>query len=108
MAQSRTVNGHLKTRERERRQIRMLGLLKSGKFPYTPSVMSWVSHELGKPSAKITPADVTKLSKELAAAPAKPITHPAPQSAPVEGAAHSKKTARAKSASGPKAGANPK
>jgi hypothetical protein len=66
MATSRTVNGHLKTRERERRQLRMIGLLKAGKIPYTPSVMSWVSHELGKPSTRITQADVTKLVKSLA------------------------------------------
>jgi hypothetical protein len=71
MAESRTVNGHLKTRERERRQVRMLGLLKAGKFPYVPSVMSWVSHELGKPSGKITQADVTKLVKSKTAPPAK-------------------------------------
>jgi hypothetical protein len=67
MAQSRTVNGHLKTRERDRRQVRMLGLLKAGKFPYTPSVMSWVSAEVGKPSRKITSSDVTKLVKSLTA-----------------------------------------
>jgi hypothetical protein len=32
--------------------------------------MSWVSRELGKPSGKITAAEVTKLTKELGA-PAK-------------------------------------
>jgi hypothetical protein len=68
MAQSRTVNGHLKTRERDRREIRMLGLLKAGKFPFTPSVMSWVSRELDKPTSKITEADVGQLVKSRAAA----------------------------------------
>jgi hypothetical protein len=68
MAESRTVNGHLKTRERARRESRMLGLLKAGKFPYTPSLMSWVSRELDKPTSKITAADVGKLVKAKAAA----------------------------------------
>ena len=63
MAMSRTVNGHLKTRERARREDRMLGLLKAGKFPDTPTVMSWVSRELDKPSSKIPEADVGKLVK---------------------------------------------
>lgn len=67
MATSRTVNGHLKTSERARRETRMLGLLKAGKFPYTPSVMSWVSHELGKPTTKITAADVGRLVKSKTA-----------------------------------------
>lgn len=67
MAESRTVNGHLKARERERRQTRMLGLLKAGKYPYTPSIMSWVSRQLDKPSTKITSADVTSLVKDLSA-----------------------------------------
>jgi len=68
MATSRTVNGHIKTAERERRSARMLTLLKAGKFPYTPSVMSWVSNELGKPTSRITAAEVTKLTKDLGAA----------------------------------------
>ena len=105
MAQSRTINGHLKERERERRQLRMVQLIKAGKFPYIPSVMSWVSRELGKPTAKITQSDVTKLATTLAAAPA---SRPAAPPAHKESAPRSKKTAPAKSASGPKAGANPK
>lgn len=68
MATSRTVNGHLKTRERDRRESRMIGLLKASKFPYTPSVMSWVSREIGKPASKITEAEVGKLLKSKAAA----------------------------------------
>jgi hypothetical protein len=39
----------------------MLELLKGGKLPYTPSVMSWLSAELDKPSTKIVQADVEKL-----------------------------------------------
>lgn len=70
MAQSRTVNGHLKARERERRQARMLTLLKAGKFPYTPSVMSWVSAQLGTPTTRIQEKDVAKLVQSLATAKA--------------------------------------
>lgn len=68
MAQSRTVNGHIKERERERRQSRMLTLIKAGKFPYTPSVMSWVSAQLGAPASKIQEKDVSVLVKTLSAA----------------------------------------
>ncbi len=68
MATSRTVNGHIKERERERRQKRMLGLLKAGKFPYTPTVMSWVSAELGVPASRLKPDHVSKLIQSLSAA----------------------------------------
>lgn len=67
MAQSRTVNGHVKERERERRKTRMLTLIKAGKFPYTPSVMSWVSAQLGTPTSRIDEKAVAKLAKDLAA-----------------------------------------
>jgi hypothetical protein len=61
MARSRRENGERKTAERARRRTRMLELLKGGKLPYTPSVMSWLSAELDKPSTKIVQADVEKL-----------------------------------------------
>ena len=61
MAESRTVNGHLKTRERERRESRMLGLLKAGKFPYTPSIQSWISTQLGKPFTQVSEDEVRAL-----------------------------------------------
>ncbi|MBS1830870.1 MAG: hypothetical protein JST93_36590 [Acidobacteria bacterium] len=70
MARSRTVNGHLKERERDRRQVRMLALIKAGKFPYTPSIMSWVSAQLGAPSSRIQEKDVATLVKVLSAAKA--------------------------------------
>jgi hypothetical protein len=59
--QSRITNGHLKKKERKRRDDRMRGLLKLGKPPYTPAVRSWLSAKLGKPSGRITPADVKKV-----------------------------------------------
>ena len=61
MAQSRILNGTRKKKERARRETRMLELIKKSKLPYTPSVMSWLSAELDKPSTKIVQADVEKL-----------------------------------------------
>jgi hypothetical protein len=58
---SRRTNGMRKTRERERRHARMLEVVKKGKLPYSPVVMSWLSAELDKPSRLITQAEVDKL-----------------------------------------------
>ena len=58
MADSRTVNGHLKTKERLRRDARMTAILKAVKPPYTPAMMSWLSAKLDKPSTKITQSDL--------------------------------------------------
>ena len=62
-AQSRLDNGFLKAKERIRRDARILGMVKKGKLPYTPVVMSWLSVKLNKPSRLITDADVKKLVK---------------------------------------------
>jgi hypothetical protein len=61
MAESRHRNGILKTKERARRDARMLETVKKGKLPYTPPVMSWLSVQLDKPSRLITPDDIQKL-----------------------------------------------
>jgi hypothetical protein len=61
MATSRRDNGMRKMKERIRRTARMLEILKKGKWPYTPSIQSWLSAELDKPSSRIEPADVEKL-----------------------------------------------
>lgn len=58
---SRKVNGARKEKETTRRSNRVLGLVKAGKFPYTPVVLSWLSQTLGKPGRLITQADVDKL-----------------------------------------------
>ena len=63
MKTSRRKNGVLKKRERARRDSRMLGILKQGKVPYIPSVMSWLSEHLDKRSTRITQADVDGLLK---------------------------------------------
>jgi hypothetical protein len=61
MAESRHRNGIRKARERDRRDTRMLELVKGGKLPFTPSVMSWLSARLDKPSRQIRQEDVDAL-----------------------------------------------
>jgi hypothetical protein len=61
--QSRIENGHLKRAERERRDERLRTLVKNGKLPFTPPVMSWLSARLNKPGRLITQADVDKFLK---------------------------------------------
>jgi hypothetical protein len=63
MAQSRHRNGILKDKERLRRDKRIVEILKKGKLPYTPAVMSWLSVQTGKPSRLLTQADVNRLLK---------------------------------------------
>jgi hypothetical protein len=63
MKESRHVNGIRKAKERDRRDERMLNLLKKGQLPYTPVVMSWLSTQLDKPSRLITQAEVQSLLK---------------------------------------------
>jgi hypothetical protein len=65
MAESRRVNGMRKTKERARRQGRMVEIIKKGKLPYTPAVMSWLSTQLDKPSTRIEQADVDRLVSQL-------------------------------------------
>ncbi len=59
-ALSRTVNGLVKTKERARRQQRLVAKLRAGQSPYAPAVMSWLSRELNKPSKQITQEDVNQ------------------------------------------------
>ena len=63
MKESRSKNGALKVKERARRETRMKALLKQGKLPYTPPIMSWLSAQLDKPSTRITQADIDGLLK---------------------------------------------
>jgi hypothetical protein len=60
---SRRTNGMRKMKERERRDVRMIELVKKGTLPYTPSILSWLSARLDKPSSKIEQADVDALLK---------------------------------------------
>jgi hypothetical protein len=61
MARSRRENGMRKTDERQRRQRRMLEIVRKGKLPFIPSVMSWLSATLDKPAKQIVQADVDQL-----------------------------------------------
>jgi hypothetical protein len=63
MKKSRLLNGRLKEKERKNRDDRMLTIIKKGKLPYLPSVMSWLSVQLDKPSRLITPDDVAAFVK---------------------------------------------
>ena len=64
MKESRHRNGIRKTKERERRDERVLGLLKKNSTPpYAPVVQSWLSAQLGKPARLITADEVQKLLK---------------------------------------------
>jgi hypothetical protein len=61
--QSRIENGHLKRAERERRDERLHTLVKNGKLPFTPPVLSWLSAKLDKPGRLITQGDVDRFLK---------------------------------------------
>jgi hypothetical protein len=61
MKESRRTNGLLKVKERGRRDRRMVEIVKKGQLPYLPSVMSWLSAKLDKPSRLITADDVKKV-----------------------------------------------
>lgn len=62
-ALTKAANGIVKTKERTRRDARMVSKLKAGSLPFTPPVMSWLSLQLDKPSAKITSEDIKPLLK---------------------------------------------
>lgn len=61
MAESRHRNGIRKSKERVRRKTRMLEVIKNGRLPYTPPVLSWLSVQLNKPGRLITQDDVSRL-----------------------------------------------
>ena len=61
---SRRENGILKVKERARRDARMLGVIKDQKLPFLPSVMSWLSIKLDKPSRLIEQEEVDQLAKQ--------------------------------------------
>jgi hypothetical protein len=63
MADSRHRNGVVKLKERARRDARMLEIVKKGKLPFTPPVLSWLSAKLDKPGRLINDADLQKLLK---------------------------------------------
>jgi hypothetical protein len=60
-AYSRRTNGMRKMKERIRRDARMTELVKKGTLPYTPTILSWLSEKLDKPSSRIVQADIDTL-----------------------------------------------
>lgn len=62
-ATSRTVNGHLKRKERANRDARMKKLVGGGTYPYTPAVQSWLSVQLGVPFTQISEAQAKEAAK---------------------------------------------
>ncbi|HEV3204728.1 MAG TPA: hypothetical protein VGY77_10100, partial [Gemmataceae bacterium] len=64
MAESRHRNGIEKSKERSRRDVRLLDAVKKGQLPYTPPILSWLSVRLNKPGRLITPEDVAALLKK--------------------------------------------
>ena len=56
--QTKARNRIFKDRERDRRDARMVDVVRAGNLPYSPTVMSWLSRKLDKPSTRITFADV--------------------------------------------------
>ncbi|GJM24219.1 MAG: hypothetical protein DHS20C16_06340 [Phycisphaerae bacterium] len=61
-AATKARNVIVKTKEKSRRDARMVEVIKSGSLPYTPAVMSWISRKLDMPSSKLTQEDVAKLT----------------------------------------------
>ncbi len=59
--ETKGTNRVFKDKERKRRNVRMLAVVKKGKLPYAPAIMSWLSRQLEKPSRKITPEDIKSL-----------------------------------------------
>ena len=74
MAESRSVNGVRKTKERALRETRMKEIIRQSKPPYTPVIMSWLSAQLDKPSRLITPAEVASTVVWLCAGDSAAIT----------------------------------
>jgi len=61
-AQETTAENKIeKSRERARRDARMIEKIKSGSLPYSPAVMSWLSRKTGVRSSRITQEQVKAL-----------------------------------------------
>ncbi len=55
---TRNENSLKKDKEAVRRREDIVKLINAGTFPYTPTVMSWLSMEMGKKSSQLTEAEV--------------------------------------------------
>jgi len=59
--ETRTRNRIPKSKERARRDARMLERIKAGNLPFAPPIMSWLSCKLDKKAGRITSEDVRSL-----------------------------------------------
>jgi hypothetical protein len=59
--EARERNTPRNEKEAARRDARMAAKVRAGSLPYTPAVMSWLSHKLEKPAGRITAGDVKNL-----------------------------------------------
>ena len=59
--ETKARNRVFKSRERIRRDARMLETVRAGNLPYAPAVMSWLSRQLDKRASAITMEDVKTL-----------------------------------------------
>ncbi|MBU6294790.1 MAG: hypothetical protein KJS91_08895 [Planctomycetes bacterium] len=62
---SRRDNSPAKVAERVRRLARLKKAISEGKFPYIPTVQSWISAETGVPFSQLTADEVEKWAKSL-------------------------------------------
>ncbi|MBN1765137.1 MAG: hypothetical protein JW860_07760 [Sedimentisphaerales bacterium] len=58
---TRRENSLKKNKERARRDEHLCQILKNGKLPYTPGILSWLSEKLDKKASRITQDDVNTL-----------------------------------------------
>ena len=61
-ASTREFNRRFKTKERARRDDRMIERIKTSSPPYTPEVVSWMTAKLGKKAPQITEQDIAQLT----------------------------------------------
>jgi truncated hemoglobin YjbI len=61
MKESRHRNGILKAKERSRRLHRLKDALAKSAKPYSPTVLSWLAAELGKPARLVTETEIQAL-----------------------------------------------
>lgn len=62
-ADTRARNRGRKSKERQRRDERMLKELKARRLRYSPAVTSWLCRKLDKPAGRITEKDLRSLLK---------------------------------------------
>ena len=62
---SRRDNSPAKVAERVRRKARLKKAITEGKWPFIPTVQSWISAETGVPFSQLTHEEVAEWAKSL-------------------------------------------